>query len=206
MWKTTSIIIAIIIYSWHSDEAVSFDSNVSEVFPIEYASSLSIKKAPIQKKINKSKTSFQFDNYKITPLANIQLIAKVLSEEHYRTDREAELSPVDLALGWGSMAIKKNLDKLTITQSNRWYHWRTDDFPIPRKEIETYSANMHFIPDNDAVKAKLKSIKKGDTVKLKGYLVHIDGNDGWHWTSSMTRNDTGEGSCEVILLEDITTI
>ncbi len=206
MWKIILIIIAIIIYSWQSDETISIDSNITDVFPVKYASSLSIKKAPIQKDINKSKKSFQFDKYKITPLADFQLIAKVLSEEHYRIGREAELSPVDLALGWGPMAIQENLNALTITQSGRWYHWRTDNFPIPRRDIETNSANMHFIPANNLIKTKLKSIKKGDTVKLMGYLVHIDGNDGWRWTSSLTRNDTGGHSCEVILLEDITTI
>jgi len=104
------------------------------------------------------------------------------------------------------MANPETLDKLTISQSNRWYHWRTDNFPIPRRDIETNSANMHFIPGNSAVEEKLKSIQSCDTVKLIGYLVHIDGDNGWTWTSSMTREDTGGDSCEVILLEDIKTI
>ena len=101
MWKIILIIVAIIIYSWQSEEAVSIDSNITDVFPINYASNLSIKKSPIQNNINKSKQFFQFGEYKITPLADFQLIAKVLSEKHYRSGREAELSPVDLALRLG---------------------------------------------------------------------------------------------------------
>lgn len=194
------------VYNWQSRSPVSIDSNISESFPIQYASSLSINKSPIQKDINNAKKSFQFDKFKITPLANFQLVGRVLGAERYRTDRESALSPVDLALGWGPMANSDTLDQLTITQSNRWYHWRTDEFPIPRRDIETNSANMHFIPANSAVKEKLKSIQSGDTVKLMGYLVHIDGENGWSWTSSMTREDTGSHSCEVILLEDIKTI
>jgi len=204
MWKIILIIIAIgFIYNWQSSSPVSIDSNISESFPIQYASSLSIKKSPIQKNINKSKQSFQFDEFKITPLANFQLIGRVLGAERYRSDRESALSPVDLALGWGPMANPDTLDSLTITQSNRWYHWRTDELPIPRRDIETNSANMHFIPSNSEVEAKLKSIQSGDIVKLMGYLVHIDGENGWKWTSSMTREDIGGHSCEVILLEDI---
>jgi hypothetical protein len=206
MWKIILIIIAAIIYNWQNTEPVFIDSNVTDVFPIKYHSNLSIDKIPIQKNINNSKKYFQFDAYQITPMAEFQLKAKVLAAKHYSHDREAELAPVDLALGWGPMSKQKNLDELTISQSGRWYRWRTDDFPIPRKDIETNSANMHFIPGNDTIKKKLKSIKEGDTVKLMGYLVHINGNDGWRWTSSMTRNDTGDHSCEVILLEDITTI
>jgi hypothetical protein len=207
MWKVLLIIVAIgFIYNWQSSSPVSIDSNISESFPIGYASSLSIKKSPVQKNINKTKQSFQFDEFKITPLANFQLIVRVLGAERYLTDRESALSPIDLALGWGQMANPETLDKLTISQSNRWYHWRTDNFPIPRRDIETNSANMHFIPGNSAVEEKLKSIQSGDTVKLIGYLVHIDGDNGWTWTSSMTREDTGGDSCEVILLEDIKTI
>ncbi len=207
MWKIILIIIAIgFIYHWQNNSSVAIDSNISDSFPFQYASSLSIKKSPIQKNINKSKQSFQFDEFKITPLANFQLVGRVLGAERYRSDRESSLSPVDLALGWGPMANPVTLDKLTITQSNRWYHWRTDEFPIPRRDIETNSANMHFIPSNSEVEAKLKSIQAGDTVKLMGYLVHIDGENGWKWTSSMTREDTGSHSCEVILLEDIKTI
>jgi len=203
MWKILFIIVAALIYFWQSSDPVVIDSNVTDVFPIKYASGLSINKSPIQNNINTSKNYFQFDEYQITPLADFQLIAKVLAAKHYRSGREADLSPVDLALGWGPMSKQKNLDKLSISQSNRWYHWRTDDFPIPRKDIETNSANMHFIPGNDEIRKKLKSIESGDTIKLMGYLVRIDGNDGWHWTSSMTRNDTGNHACELILLEDI---
>jgi hypothetical protein len=207
MWKfILAIIAAIFVYNWQSSSPVAINSNVGSVFPFEYNSALSINKSPIQKKINSSKKHFQIEDYQITPLANFQLVARVLAAKSYRTDREAELSPVDLALGWGPMSKPENLDKLTISQSNRWYHWRTDNFPIPRRDIETNSANMHFIPANSAIESKLKSVDAGDIVKLKGYLVHVDGDDGWKWTSSMTRNDTGGRSCEVILLEDIITI
>ena len=133
MWKALLIIVAIgFIYNWQSSTTVSIDSNISDSFPIEYASSLSIKKSPLQKNINSAKQSFQFDKFTITPLANFQLIGRVLGAKSYRSDRESALSPVDLALGWGPMANSDTLDELTITQSNRWYHWRTDELPYTK--------------------------------------------------------------------------
>jgi hypothetical protein len=204
MWKVISIIVAAaFIYNWQSSSTASIDSNISDSFPIEYSSSLSIDRTPIQENINNSKQSFRLDEYSITPLANFQLVGRVLGAKQYRTDRESELSPVDLALGWGPMANPDTLAKLTITQSNRWYQWSAYDLPIPRRDIETNSANMHFIPKNSEIEARLKSIQSGDTVKLMGHLVHIDTERGWRWTSSMTREDTGAHACEVILLEDI---
>ena len=76
--------------------------------------------------------AFDFKGYHIQPLADFNLEARVLSTEHYRLGREADLSPVDLALGWGRMSDDTVLARIVISQSNRFYFWRTDDFPIPR--------------------------------------------------------------------------
>ena len=49
----------------------------------------------------------------------------------------------------------------------------------------------------------LGKIRKGQIVKLSGYLVEIKAKDGWSWRSSMTRDDTGQGSCEVIFVQAV---
>ena len=94
------------------------------------------------------------------------------------------------------------LGKMDITQSNRFYHWRTEQFPVPRKVIETSSANMHMIPGNEAVRDAMFNTKTGDVVMFKGFLVTINSDDGWSWNSSTTRTDTGKGACEIILIDD----
>ncbi len=43
-------------------------------------------------------------NYQITPLAAFQIHARVLHKKEYSRGREADLSPVDFALGWGPMS------------------------------------------------------------------------------------------------------
>jgi len=40
-------------------------------------------------------------------------------------------------------------------------------------------------------------------VKLEGYLVRIDGKNGYVWESSLTRNDTGAHACEVVFVKSI---
>ena len=143
----------------------------------------------------------QHKGYRITKLAKFALQAKVLGREDYRADREADLSPTDLALGWGRMSDETVLAKIDISQSGRWYRWRTDNFPIPRREIETHSANMHIIPANDQVADELKHVRQGGIVALDGFLVRADADDGWRWQSSLTRNDTGARACEVVYVE-----
>lgn len=168
---------------------------------VTYPAGVLVKNEPQQKNIQKK--SWQKDDYKITALASFHLKARVLSKESYSFDRESDLSPIDLALGWKLMSDQAVLDKINISQSNRWYHWSTESYPIPRKLIETESANMHIIPANKEIEDKLDKIIKGNVVEINGYLVFIESNDGWKWKSSLTRNDTGGGSCEVIWVEKL---
>lgn len=146
---------------------------------------------------------FQLNGYTISPIAPFEITARVLSTKHYRSDREAELSPVDLALGWGRMAEDSVLNDVTIVQKGRFYFWRVVSFPIPRQEIETSSANMHMVPANGDIEKTLKSIKQGQSISIQGSLINVAAEDGWRWKSSTTRNDTGKGACELVYVEKV---
>jgi hypothetical protein len=72
------------------------------------------------------------------------------------------------------MSDESVLDFINISQSGRWYRWSTKNFPIPRREIETHSANMHMIPENKLVESMLGRVRIGDIVELSGSLVRVD--------------------------------
>ncbi len=44
-------------------------------------------------------------------------------------------------------------------------------------------------------------MRSGDVVTFDGLPVEADKAGGWRWRSSMTRNDTGDGACEVVYVE-----
>ncbi|MGH8700806.1 MAG: hypothetical protein ACREVR_06465 [Burkholderiales bacterium] len=157
--------------------------------------------APAQQELRAPAPGLSKAGYEIRPLASFELEARVLGVERYRSDRGADLAPVDLALGWGRMSDTAVLERISITQSGRFYFWHTPQYPIPRREIETSSANMHMIPANDAVARRLDEVRRGHVVRLSGYLIEARGADGWRWRSSLTREDTGNGSCELVWVE-----
>ena len=162
---------------------------------------VTVTEVPKQENIESS-ISYTNDDYTITAIATFRIKAKVLSKENYYIDRESDLSPVDLALGWGNMSDERILENIEISQSGRFYRWQVDAFPIPRREIETHSANMHLIPASDAVNRVIERVRKGDIIEISGSLVNVmSTRDGWHWDSSRTRNDTGKGACELIWVE-----
>lgn len=136
----------------------------------------------------------------LSPLAGFSVEARVLGREDYRIGREATFSPTDLALGWGRMADEAVLAQLDISQGGRWYRYRwRDQPPIPADEIIRSSANMHIVPANDAVAAALGRVEAGQRLRIDGWLVRIDADDGrWHWRSSLSRDDSGDGACELV--------
>ena len=155
--------------------------------------------APLQSDVPDSLAPFQLEDASLQPLAGFSVDARVLSREDYGFGREADYSPTDLALGWGRMTDDAVLSKLDIGQSSRWYHYRWQgDPPIPPREIIDSSANMHMIPSGKAVASALREVRPGQRVRIDGWLVQVDAKDGWHWRSSLTREDTGGGACEVV--------
>ena len=164
-----------------------------------------VREVPQQESIS-SPVSHSVDKYTIKEIAKFSIKAKVLSKENYYIGREADLSPTDLALGWGNMSDESVLEKIEISQSSRFYYWHVESFPIPQHEIQNHSANMHLIPANDSVKSEIGKIRKGDIIEISGSLVNVTSKDGWHWKSSLTRNDTGMGACELIWVKNLSIV
>ena len=147
--------------------------------------------------------ALRFKKYVVTPVASFQIAGRVLGAKHYWADREAQLAPVDLAMGWGPMADPSVLKSIDISQGGRFYRWHVAAFPIPASAITEHSANMHIIPANPEVATLIAAVEQGQKIRFKGYLVKIQADDGWHWQSSMTRRDAGAGACEVVLVDAI---
>lgn len=145
---------------------------------------------------------FALGEYELRPVADFSVRARILGRENYRVGREADLSPLDLALGWKRMADPAVYQALNITQGGRWYRysWK-DQPPIPVREIIESSANMHMIPASAAVRRALDRAREGRTIELVGKLVEVRHPSGWRWNSSLSRSDSGAGACELVYVE-----
>ena len=151
-----------------------------------------------------SPQSIQVGQFVLTQRAGFKIRARVLSREKYYMGDEADLSPIDLALGWGVMSDQAVLDRIDISQGGRWYFTRYDyPAPISDAQIINHSGNMHMIPANDWVRDKLDDVRGGDLIQARGYLVDVDRDDGFYWRTSTSRSDSGGGSCEIFYVEQI---
>lgn len=148
---------------------------------------------------------FLLGEYELRPVADFSVRARILGREDYRMGREADLSPLDLALGWKRMADPAVYQALNISQGGRWYRysWKNQP-PIPVREIIESSANMHMIPASAAVRRALDKAREGRTIQLTGMLVEVRHPSGWRWNSSLSRSDSGAGACELVYVESAT--
>ena len=124
---------------------------------------------------------------------------RVLSKENYNLGREAELSPVDFALGWDRMADPAVYKQLSIRQSNRWYYWRYENAPpIPVNEISSQSANTHLIPATKAIAKQLAQIDQDNLIYLKGQLVEVESGPVEHRRRFAVRPKRARSACQFV--------
>jgi len=158
---------------------------------------------PVQRAIARP-ASRPFGDFVLTPLADFHIEGRVLLTSRYRLDNEARLSPYDLGIGWKRMSDSAVLRGLELSQARRFllWHWR-DVPPIPPAEITRSAANIHLIPADAGVEARIAALRPGQLVSLQGQLVEALRSDGWHWRSSLTREDEGFGACELLYVEAV---
>lgn len=160
---------------------------------------------PVQTPVPGGVGPFPLEAATLTPLAGFSVDARVLSREDYRFGRESELSPTDLAFGWGRMGEDAVLERLDISQGNRWFRYRFEgEPPIPQDEITRSAANMHLIPADATAARALAAVRAGDRVRVDGWLVEAQAHDGWRWRSSTRRDDSGGGACELVYVCSLT--
>ena len=144
--------------------------------------------------------------YRITPRFRWDQSAEVVGARPYRWGPTGALIPEDLALAWGPVLQPPFAGRISYSQFTRFYFWRTKDHSLDRGAIVSHSANVHIIPRSLRVRSAVRSVSKGDLIRLEGWLVDVDGIDDsrFHWGTSATREDEGPGSCETVYLERLT--
>ena len=143
----------------------------------------------------------------LTPLAAYDIKGIVVHRENYSSGWNSLVSPCDVAMVWKHMAENDIFKKVSWSQSGRWYYWETgDSFPYDNSFIARYSSNTHIIPASDNLSRAAKSLGRWDVAELSGDLVRVDatkGSEPYWWVSSLSRQDTGDGSCEILYLKHL---
>jgi hypothetical protein len=194
------IVLALVWWAWPAAPDPYYSEQLASRIELRDAfRGIAIERVPRQTSLE-DPAVVRVDDLEVRLQATFDLAARVLGRRDYRRGDWARLSPMDLALGWGPMSDPEILSRIDIRQRGRFYFWQVDEFPIPRHLIEQSSANMHIVPADPALLGVLEAIEEGDEIRLSGYLIDVDRDDGGYWRTSLRRDDTGDGACELFLV------
>jgi len=165
---------------------------------------------PVQSsRINELPYIIQLKNGKlnIVPLAEYEVSAKVVSKAKYFKGWDSKISKYDFALAWGKLAEPEMKKFIKYSQWGRFYFFRYKwNCPVSEDYISTHSSNHHLIAANKNISRALRNVRKNKLIILSGYLVNVSGtykDSNVKWKSSLIRNDTGDGACEILYVKKV---
>lgn len=132
---------------------------------------------------------------------------EVLSATAYDLAWTNDFFDVDVGTIWGPTreALKQ---RFTFQQMGRFLFWRTETEPTQeeRLEVTRHIANNHLIPAEGSahLSRAVRFVREGDVVRIKGALVRILDEGGVVLaSSSVVRDDTGDGACEIVWVDEL---
>ena len=176
-----------------------------------------VKQEKVNMNINGTKfTITKVANYRIAGRAvetydydnNITNVLKIVTGKEYYN----QISCKDVAISYGLLALNDNHNKMNYSMlGTRKVAYSIKDSSIidvfgSTSELENHITNNHLIPANSRIHDLIKKISRGDFVQLTGYLVNVNWENGIYYyslESSLSREDSGNGACEVLLVEDV---
>ena len=162
---------------------------------------ISVEEAPQQTQT--SAESFKHEEYNISPMAEFECSAKIISKKYY-SDHWADISPIDMTLGWEKLSDESIIHRINFDQTTRWTHYTPLNIAgvISAEELRTQHGNFHMCPANDDVRSALLNMPQGSVIHFKGKLINLS-KSGWSNQSSLKRTDSGAGACEIVWVEEI---
>lgn len=143
------------------------------------------------------------------PRAEFEVTGVVKSKKKY-SDFTSQISEYDLVIAWGELNQGKIDSFIKYSQKDRLYNYEYDaSCPVNDDYISRHSTNINVIHKNDDILNKIKDIKEGDQVRLKGTLVDVDFKEDTIvslWKTSKTRDSRGEGSSEIMYVEEVSVV
>lgn len=135
--------------------------------------------------------------------------------DYWGFDGYETLVPRDVCIAWGSLGELYLNNKAEFRQLDRFCYGRMVDSGVDPAEVFTFKtpfgqtrssvssmSNNHLIPSTAEIRDAIFSLRAGDKIRISGYLVDIN-YDNIVLQSSTTREDTGNGACEVIYVTGI---
>ena len=166
---------------------------------------------PRQRPITKTPLTVPYAGveYRVEPLFSYELHGLVVSyRQHDGTSlmhsrANDHLNVADVCVVWGDTAASPTLGELDFWNGIFTCNVQTRDSVAWSNFKMDQLANNHLISADPFVRDRVAELRVGDQILIKGSLARYGAVGGGLRGTSTTRDDTGDGACETILVEEI---
>lgn len=166
---------------------------------------------PVQTTISSPEYVFKYygDTYLIQPVAEYELYGLVVTHNNinsladiYHDKRSVDIK--DLCVLWGENVKTDDYQKIDFSSNSFVCNFSIADPRVYSRFNQYQISNNHILSQIEEVRAKIRSVAVGDQVYLSGHLVNYKKKgDDFVRKSSLSRNDMGDGACEVFMVDRI---
>jgi hypothetical protein len=147
--------------------------------------------------------------YEVEPQFDYELHGMVVSyRQHDGTSRlhraaNDHLNVADLCVVWGDTAASPYLSEIGFWNGVFTCNFATSDSAAWKSIRPEQISNNHLISDDDAIRDRVRDVRVGDQIRLRGWLAAYGSSGRNKRGTSTTRKDTGNGACETIFVSEL---
>lgn len=151
--------------------------------------------------------TFNGVEYLVEPEYEYDLAGMVVSYRHHDGNSRMHfrandhLNMMDVCVVWGGSAASKLLHKLKFWNGIFTCNVQTRNQAAWNAFSMNELSNNHLISDDEFIRGRVKDIRVGDQVRVRGYLASYSSEGGGKRGTSTTRTDTGDGACETLFVQ-----
>jgi hypothetical protein len=163
---------------------------------------------PLQRPTTKHPFTAEYSGvrYAVEPQYEYDLSGMVVSYRQHNDDSmhrltNDHLNMADLCVVWGSTAASPHLSEISFWNGVFTCNFQTQSQTAWESIRLQQVSNNHLISPDDVIRNRVAKVKIGDQVRIRGWLASY-GTGGNKRGTSTTREDTGDGACETIFVND----
>ncbi len=151
--------------------------------------------------------SYNGVEYLIEPEYEYDLYGMIVSYRHHDGDSRMHLQAndhlnmLDVCVIWGDNTSNRRLRKINFWNGIFTCNVETRDQEAWDSFDMYQLSNNHLISDDDFIRDQVRGVQIGDQIHVRGYLTSYSSAQGGRRGTSTTRQDTGDGACETLFVE-----
>jgi hypothetical protein len=168
-----------------------------------------LKQEPRQRPIAKPPSTVPYAgiDYRVEPLFSYELYGLVVSYRQHDGESSMHrwsndhLNMADVCVVWSDTAFSPTLTKLDFWNGIFTCNVQTRDSVAWTNFKMNQLSNNHLISADPFIRDRVAEVRIGDQIRIKGSLARYGAAGGGLRGTSTTREDTGDGACETILVD-----